>query len=91
MDEPYGALDHHTRERMQSWLLSVWEDSTKTVLFVTHYIDEAIFLADRVVVLREGRFIADLKIPFSRPRSQDLRFSERFLDVKHEVLDYMEG
>lgn len=91
MDEPYGALDHHTREKMQSWLLSVWEHSKKTVLFVTHYIEEAIFLADRVVVLREGRFVADLKVPFPRPRSQDLRFSERFLDVKHEVLDYMEG
>jgi len=91
MDEPYGALDHHTRERMQSWLLSVWEDSNKTVLFVTHYIDEAIFLADRVVVLTDKRFVADLRVPFSRPRSQDLRFSERFLDVKHEVLDYMES
>ncbi len=91
MDEPYGALDHHTRDRMQTWLLSVWEQSRKTVLFVTHYIEEAIFLADRVVVLRDGRFVADLEVPFSRPRSQDLRFSERFLDLKHEVLDYMES
>jgi ABC-type nitrate/sulfonate/bicarbonate transport system ATPase subunit len=91
MDEPYGALDHHTRDRMQTWLLSVWEDSKKTVLFVTHYIEEAIFLADRVVVLRDRRFVADLKVPFSRPRKQDLRFSERFLDMKYEVLDYMEN
>jgi NitT/TauT family transport system ATP-binding protein len=91
MDEPYGALDHHTRDRMQSWLLSIWNDTRKTVLFVTHYIEEAIFLADRIVVVNEKRFVADLRVPFERPRHNDLRFTERFLDVKHAVLDYMEG
>lgn len=91
MDEPYGALDHHTRDRMQTWLLSLWQQSRKTVLFVTHYIEEAIFLADRIVVLRDKQFVADLKAPFSRPRRQELRFSERFLDMKHEVLDFMEN
>jgi ABC-type nitrate/sulfonate/bicarbonate transport system ATPase subunit len=89
MDEPYGALDHLTRERMQSWLLSVWQETRKTVLFVTHYIEEAVFLADRIVVVRDSRFVADLEVPFSRPRHDDVRYMERFLDVKHEVLDYM--
>ena len=90
MDEPYGALDHHTRDRMQNWLLSVWSETKKSVIFVTHYIEEAIFLSDRIVVIRDKRFAVDVKVPFSRPRSDDLRFSERFLDMKHEVLDHME-
>lgn len=91
MDEPYGALDHHTRDRMQDWLLSVWNDTRKTVLFVTHYIEEAIFLADRIVVVNERKFVTDMRVPFERPRHNDLRFTERFLDVKHAVLDYMES
>jgi NitT/TauT family transport system ATP-binding protein len=90
MDEPYAALDHHTREKMQTWLLSVWKDSQKTIIFVTHFIEEAIFLADRVVVLSEGRFSSEIQVPFARPRSDDLRFSERFLDLKKEILDYMQ-
>ena len=90
MDEPYAALDHHTRERMQNWLLSIWKDSRKTIIFVTHFIEEAIFLADRVVVLSEGRFVTEVPVPFARPRSDDLRFSERFLDLKKEILDYMQ-
>ena len=91
MDEPYGALDHHTRDKMQDWLLSVWKDTSKTLLFVTHYVEEAIFLADRVVVLKEKKLVADMQMPFPRPRESTLRFSERFLVVKHEVLEHMEG
>ena len=90
MDEPYGALDYHTRDRMQSWLSHLWQQTRKTVLFVTHYIDEAIFLADRVVVVRDKRFVVDLEVPFAHPRNEDLRFSDRFLDMKHLVLDHME-
>lgn len=89
MDEPYAALDHLTRERMQSWLLSIWQETGKTVLFVTHYIEEAVFLADRIVVVRDSRFVANLEVPFPRPRHEDIRFMERFLDVKHEVLAHM--
>jgi len=91
MDEPYGALDHHTREKMQDWLLSVWKDTRKTVLFVTHYIEEAIFLADRIIVVNEKKFVADINVPFSRPRGADVRFSKTFLDMKHQVLEYMEN
>lgn len=90
MDEPYGALDHHTRDKMQDWLLNVWNESRKTVLFVTHYIEEALFLSDRVIVIRNKGFVADVNVPFARPRCDDLRFSERFLDMKHTVLDYMQ-
>lgn len=91
MDEPYGALDHHTRDRMQDWLLSIWQESRKTVLFVTHYIEEALFLADRIVVVRDRRFVADVHVPFERPRMDDLRFRKEFLEMKHEVLGRMEG
>lgn len=90
MDEPYAALDHHTRERMQNWLLSIWQGSRKTIIFVTHFIEEAIFLADRVVVLSGGNFVTEVPVPFARPRSDDLRFSERFLDLKKGILDYMQ-
>jgi ABC-type nitrate/sulfonate/bicarbonate transport system ATPase subunit len=91
MDEPYGALDHHTRDKIQDWLLSIWNKSKKTVLFVTHYIEEAIFLADRIIVLNDKKFIADINVPFARPRQNDLRFSESFLDMKVVVLNYMEN
>ncbi len=91
MDEPYGALDHYTRERMQNWLLSIWEESRKSVLFVTHYIEEAIFLADRVIVVHECRFVTEIEIPFARPRSDDIRFTEKFHSIRLAILNYMGG
>lgn len=91
MDEPYGALDQHTRERMQEWLLTVWQETRKTVVFVTHNIEEAVFLADRVIVVNDGRFCADITVPFQRPRCGDLRFEPAFLALKHDVLDRMRG
>ena len=90
MDEPYGALDHHTREKMQSWLLSIWKETQKTILFVTHYIEEAVFLADRIIVVSDKKFIADIPVPFSRPRSDQMRFSNDFLKTKFDVLEYMQ-
>ncbi len=78
MDEPYGALDAYTRERMQEWLLQVWTEHKKTVVFVTHSIEEAIFLADRVLVLEGGKFIQEIQIPFSRPRLKELKYGENF-------------
>jgi len=91
MDEPYAALDHHTRERMQDWLLAVLQETPKIVIFVTHFIEEAIYLADRIIVLKEKKFVSDLKTPFQRPRTREMRFSEQFLDMKQRVLSYMEG
>lgn len=86
MDEPFGSLDRHTRERMQQWLLSVWSDRDKTIVFVTHDIEEAIFLSDRVVVLHRGRVTADMPIQFPRPRSDDLKFDGEFMRLKKQVL-----
>src|SRR5512137_1315924 len=75
MDEPFGALDAQTREDMQDELLRVWAASKKTVLFVTHSIEEAIYLSDRVIVMtpRPGRILADIAVPFTRPRSESHR------------------
>jgi NitT/TauT family transport system ATP-binding protein len=90
MDEPFGALDMFTRERMQAWLLKIWNASDKTVLFVTHNIEEALFLSDRVLVLGRGEILVDLTIPFERPRLEPLKFSPEFVDLKKQILDKMD-
>ncbi|MGW7260841.1 ABC transporter ATP-binding protein [Streptomyces sp. NPDC054834] len=88
LDEPFGALDSQTRFDMQQWLLQVWADSARTVLFITHDVDEAVFLADRVVVMstRPGRIgaVHDVKLP--RPRVLDTVTSPEFTELKRNVL-----
>ncbi|MFV3413061.1 ABC transporter ATP-binding protein [Pseudomonas nitroreducens] len=88
MDEPFGALDSQTRMQMQQLLLRVWDHSKKTVVFVTHDIDEAILLGDRVYVMgaRPGRIKRILDVPIERPRSLDMVMDRTFIEMKREIL-----
>lgn len=81
MDEPYAALDGQTREMMQSWLLDMWQERQATVLFVTHQIDEAVFLSDRVLVLarRPGRLQESVEIKLPRPRALGIKRTPEFI------------
>jgi NitT/TauT family transport system ATP-binding protein len=87
MDEPFAALDAHTREAMGFELLRIWQQSRKTVIFITHSADEAIILSDRIVVM--GRpphgIIADLKVGLPRPRSIEVRGLPRFAELSLEI------
>jgi NitT/TauT family transport system ATP-binding protein len=87
MDEPFGALDAQTRLVMQGLLLEVWEGSGKTVLFVTHDIDEAIYLADRILIMSAGpgRIKAEYRVSAKRPRTTDFLLSEEFLGLKRQI------
>lgn len=86
MDEPFGALDAQTRQMLQEEVLNIWEREKKTVIFVTHNVDEAIFLGDRVVVLtkRPGEIKRDMELDLLRPRD---RYSERLSSLKKELLE----
>ena len=87
MDEPFGALDSQTRLQMQQLLLRVWGNTKKTVLFVTHDIDEAILLGDRVYVMgaKPGRIKQILDVPIERPRSLDMVMERSFIDMKRQI------
>ena len=91
MDEPFGALDHQTRELMQELLLGIWERERKTVLFVTHDIDEAIFMGSRVVVMsaRPGRIKSDLPSPFPHPRHYSIKTAPEFAALKRELTEQL--
>jgi len=87
MDEPFAALDAQTREIMQAELLRIWERGHKTVLFVTHQIDEAVFLSDRVVVFarRPGRLQAQIKIALPRPRNLAIKRTAEFVSLVDRI------
>lgn len=93
MDEPFGALDMQTRSRMQEFLATLWEKEHKTVIFVTHDIEEAIFLANKVFLLtsRPAKIKKEFKVEFSRPRMHDLKFSDEFFNLKKIVLKTLES
>jgi ABC-type nitrate/sulfonate/bicarbonate transport system ATPase subunit len=89
MDEPFGALDAQTRAVMQELLVSVWEETHKTIMFVTHDIDEAIFLGDTIYVMtaRPGRIKARIEVPLLRSRSYEVKLSNVFTDLKKDVME----
>ncbi len=88
MDEPFGALDAQTRVFMQELLLDIWQKTPKTILFVTHDIDEALFLGDRVYVMtaRPGRFRDEVRLDLPRPRTLEITMSPAFVETKRRVL-----
>jgi NitT/TauT family transport system ATP-binding protein len=92
MDEPFAALDAQTRELMQSELLRIWRANRKTVLFVTHQIDEAVYLADRVVVMtsRPGQIKAILDVEIPRPRDLSVKRTPRFLELVDTIWQMIE-
>jgi len=88
LDEPFGALDAQTRARMQEWLLQLWQDFRKTVLFVTHDVDEAVYLSDEIYVMspRPGRLVAHLDVPLARPRLREVVLDGAFTQLKEQCL-----
>lgn len=88
LDEPFGALDAQTRLSMQNWLLDIWKDFKKTILFVTHDIDEAIYLSDDIYVFspRPGRIKAKIPVGIERPRKTEDITSPAFMALKHHLL-----
>jgi len=88
LDEPFAALDAQTRSMMQELLLSIWERHQRTVLFVTHDVEEAVFMADRVIVMSRppGRILADVTIELPRPRSFEVVTDPAFIAYKRRVL-----
>jgi ABC-type nitrate/sulfonate/bicarbonate transport system ATPase subunit len=92
LDEPFGALDALTRTMMQRWLLDVWQKHKRTVLFITHDVDEAIFLGDRVLVMtaRPGRVKLEQVVDLPRPRKADIVTSPEFIALKKTLLEAIE-
>ncbi|MED3574560.1 ABC transporter ATP-binding protein [Cytobacillus praedii] len=93
LDEPFSALDELTRIDMQKWLLDIWDSHKPTILFVTHNIEEALFLSDRIFVLshRPSHVISELKVPFSRPRKEELLLKDQFLESKRMIHFALKG
>ncbi|MFS8631070.1 MAG: ATP-binding cassette domain-containing protein, partial [Bacillales bacterium] len=93
LDEPFSALDEFTRLHMQKWLLSIWEEYKKTIIFVTHNIEEALFLSDRIIVFSErpATVKAEFKLPFPRPRKENILFDEQFLAIKQKIFREISG
>ncbi|KAB0588529.1 ABC transporter ATP-binding protein [Comamonas kerstersii] len=91
MDEPFAALDAQTREILQAELLRIWEAHKKTIVFITHSLDEAIYLSDRIAVMthRPGRIKSILDVPLARPRPAEIRHSPQFVQLREQAWDVL--
>ncbi len=91
LDEPFGALDAQTRSAMQEWLLQIWADFRKTVVFVTHDVEEAVFLSDEILVMspRPGRVVDRLTVTLPRPRARSVANSADFISLKERCLAHL--
>lgn len=88
LDEPFSALDEFTRLEMQKWLLQTWEDSGQSILFITHNIEEALFLSDKIVIMTESpaRVKEIIKVPFARPRQESLLDEDEFFQWRRKIM-----
>jgi NitT/TauT family transport system ATP-binding protein len=93
MDEPFGSLDAMTKDELNLELLRIWRETEKTIMFITHDLDEAIFLSDRVVVLspRPGQIADVIDVDLDRPRNEETRGSERFVELSAELHQHFKG
>ncbi|WP_205629292.1 ABC transporter ATP-binding protein [Jiangella muralis] len=89
MDEPFGALDYSTRVHLQDELLRIWEQRRVTTVFVTHDIEEALYLSDRILVLAGGRLAEDFAVPFGRPRHPELRMGAQIQQARSHLWGYL--
>lgn len=89
LDEPFGALDAISRSKMQEWLLDIWRRFKRTVMFITHDIEEAIYLSDRIYVLtgRPANVLREIQIDFERPRQKSILLSQKFLNYKKILME----
>jgi NitT/TauT family transport system ATP-binding protein len=91
LDEPFGALDAQTRRHLHDFLLTVWRRTGTTIVMVTHDVEEAVYLSQRIFVLaaRPGRVAAEIEIPFGASRGPDIKRDPRFLDLRDELSDLL--
>jgi len=92
LDEPFSALDYQTTRKMWLEILRIWNDMKKTTLFVSHFVDEAVFLADRVIIFskRPARIVGEIKVDLSRPRNLKMLQNRRFFELRNKVLKCFE-
>lgn len=90
MDEPFGSLDALTKDHLNEQLLEIWRETEKTILFVTHDLEEAVFLSDRVLVMspRPGQMVGNHEVDIPRPRTQEVRQTEAFNDITADIYEY---
>jgi len=93
LDEPFSALDELTRFEMQKWLVDMWESHRRTILFITHNIEEALYLSDRVMILsaKKAKVVSTIEVPFERPRHESILLDERFIQCKRDVYYQLVG
>jgi NitT/TauT family transport system ATP-binding protein len=90
MDEPFGPLDYVTRRDLQGLLVALWKDTRKTIVFVTHDIEEALILADRILIMRRGKIVDDISVHLVRPRDEEVRASREALSITKAIQGHLE-
>ena len=85
LDEPFSSLDIYTRDQMMVWVLNIISKMDITIIMVTHYLDEALVLADRIIVLKNKNILTEVKVTFDKPRSQKVRYTEFFQKTKQDL------